>query len=192
MTFGDLRVLRREVNDSQGNTRWACECACGRVIVTRGTRLSYGSTKSCGCSRRSYNLNTAYFSEPTIRNSYWAGFIAADGCLTRKGALRIALSIKDREHLEKLKSELNFSGPIRDGLTTTPGGREVAYSCLIVWSKDMPHVSLALYVAFGVVGFELLAISFIRYFDMSFLMSALQVILGGALVFASGILIGNA
>src|SRR5215213_9120253 len=55
-------------------------------------------------------------------------------------------------------------------------------------------VGVALYVAFGVVGFELLAISFIRYryFRMSFLISALQVILGGALVFASGILIGNA
>jgi erythrin-vacuolar iron transport family protein len=58
----------------------------------------------------------------------------------------------------------------------------------------IPHVDLALYVAFGVVGFELLGISFIRYrfFRMSFLMSALQVILGGALVFASGVLIGNA
>ena len=58
----------------------------------------------------------------------------------------------------------------------------------------IPHVNLALYVAFGVVGFELLAISFIRYrfFRMSFVMSALQFILGGALVFASGVLIGNA
>jgi VIT1/CCC1 family predicted Fe2+/Mn2+ transporter len=58
----------------------------------------------------------------------------------------------------------------------------------------LPHVNLALYVAFGVVGFELLAISFIRYrfFGMSFWMSSLQVILGGALVFASGVLIGNA
>ena len=58
----------------------------------------------------------------------------------------------------------------------------------------IPHVNLALYVAFGVVGFELLAISFIRYryFEMRFLMSAMQVILGGALVFASGILIGSA
>ena len=58
----------------------------------------------------------------------------------------------------------------------------------------LPHVNLALYVAFGVVGFELLAISFIRYryFKMSFWVSSLQVILGGALVFASGVLIGNA
>jgi VIT1/CCC1 family predicted Fe2+/Mn2+ transporter len=58
----------------------------------------------------------------------------------------------------------------------------------------LPQVGVALYVAFGVVGIELLAISFIRYryFRMSFLVSALQVILGGALVFASGILIGSA
>jgi erythrin-vacuolar iron transport family protein len=58
----------------------------------------------------------------------------------------------------------------------------------------LPQVGVALYVAFGVVGFELWVISFIRYryFRMSFLVSALQVILGGALVFASGVLIGNA
>jgi VIT1/CCC1 family predicted Fe2+/Mn2+ transporter len=58
----------------------------------------------------------------------------------------------------------------------------------------IPHVSLALYLAFGVVGFELLAISFIRYryFDMSFVVSAFQVCVGGALVFAAGILIGSA
>jgi hypothetical protein len=58
----------------------------------------------------------------------------------------------------------------------------------------LPQVGVALYLAFGVVGVELLAISFIRYryFQMSFLVSALQVILGGALVFASGILIGSA
>jgi VIT1/CCC1 family predicted Fe2+/Mn2+ transporter len=74
------------------------------------------------------------------------------------------------------------------GLATFVGGILHTLPFLI------PHVQLALYVAFGVVGFELLAISFIRYryFDMSFFMSALQVILGGALVFVSGILIGSA
>ena len=58
----------------------------------------------------------------------------------------------------------------------------------------LPQVSVALYIAFAVVGVELLAISFIRYryFAMSFLVSALQVILGGVLVFAAGVLIGNA
>ena len=57
----------------------------------------------------------------------------------------------------------------------------------------LPDVGIALYLAFGVVGIELLAISLIRYryFQMSFLISAFQVILGGALVFASGVLIGS-
>ena len=58
----------------------------------------------------------------------------------------------------------------------------------------LPDIGIALYVAFAVVGLELLVISYIRYryFAMSFWMSALQVIFGGALVFASGVLIGSA
>ena len=58
----------------------------------------------------------------------------------------------------------------------------------------IPDVGAALYLAFAIVGVELLAISFIRYryFSMSFTISALQVVLGGALVFAAGVLIGNA
>src|SRR5918992_739763 len=58
----------------------------------------------------------------------------------------------------------------------------------------IPQVDLALYVAFAVVGFELLAISFIRYryFEMSLVLSILQVFVGGALVFLAGIFIGSA
>jgi hypothetical protein len=44
-----------------------------------------------------------------------------------------------------------------------------------------------------VVGIELVAIAYIRYryFSMNFFMSAFQVIVGGLLVFASGVLIGS-
>jgi erythrin-vacuolar iron transport family protein len=53
------------------------------------------------------------------------------------------------------------------------------------------HVALTL--SFIVVGIELIAIAYIRfrYFSMNFFMSALQVIVGGLLVFAAGILIGS-
>ena len=73
------------------------------------------------------------------------------------------------------------------GLTTFVGG--VLHTLPFL----LPDVGIALYLAFGVVGIELLAISLIRYryFQMSFLISAFQVILGGALVFASGVLIGS-
>ena len=52
---------------------------------------------------------------------------------------------------------------------------------------------LALILAFFVVGIELVVIALIRnkYFGMSFWMSMLQVVFGGALVFASGVLIGS-
>jgi VIT1/CCC1 family predicted Fe2+/Mn2+ transporter len=51
----------------------------------------------------------------------------------------------------------------------------------------------ALTLSFVVVGIELIAIAYIRfrYFSMNFFMSALQVIVGGLLVFAAGILIGS-
>ncbi len=50
----------------------------------------------------------------------------------------------------------------------------------------------ALTVAFAVVGVELISIAYIRYhfFSMRFWISILQVVIGGGLVFAAGILIG--
>lgn len=52
---------------------------------------------------------------------------------------------------------------------------------------------LALTFAYMVVGVELVAIAFVRYrfFQMNFLISMVQVVFGGALVFASGVLIGS-
>jgi len=58
----------------------------------------------------------------------------------------------------------------------------------------LPHLNAALYLAYLVVGVELIAIAYIRYryFKMNFILSAVQVIVGGALVFGAGILIGSA
>lgn len=39
---------------------------------------------------------------------YWAGFILADGSISKKGELSIATSIKDVEHLKKLQKFLNI------------------------------------------------------------------------------------
>src|SRR5690349_21094672 len=56
------------------------------------------------------------------------------------------------------------------------------------------NLNAALYLAYLVVGVELVAIAAIRYryFRMNFFLSVLQVIVGGALVFAAGVLIGHA
>lgn len=82
--------------------------------------------------------------------------------------------------------------PIKRGITTgvmtTMGGLGHALPYLI------PHFWTATTVAAIVVFFELWAIAYIqnRYMETPFLRAAFQVVLGGALVFAAGVLIGNA
>ena len=55
------------------------------------------------------------------------------------------------------------------------------------------NLHLALTFAYAVVGIELVTIAFIRYkfFEMNFFLSMVQVVVGGALVFAAGVLIGG-
>jgi len=73
------------------------------------------------------------------------------------------------------------------GAMTAVGGLGHALPYLI------PHFYLATALAFAVVVIELAAISWIRtrYMDTPFLQAAFQVVIGGALVFAAGILIGS-
>jgi erythrin-vacuolar iron transport family protein len=74
------------------------------------------------------------------------------------------------------------------GLMTVAGGIGHTLPYLI------PSFHLATLVAVIVVAVELWAISYIRYryMDTSFLSAAFQVVLGGVLVFLTGILIGSA
>lgn len=55
-------------------------------------------------------------------------------------------------------------------------------------------IHVALIIAYLVVGIELIVIALIRtkYFGARFILSVIQVVVGGALVFAAGALIGNA
>jgi len=73
------------------------------------------------------------------------------------------------------------------GIATLIGGVLHALPFLI------PHLGLALAVAYGVVGVELITIASIRYryFSMNFWLSILQVVVGGSLVFLAGVLIGG-
>ena len=58
----------------------------------------------------------------------------------------------------------------------------------------IPHFGIATGVAIVVVLIELWAIAWVRarYMDTPFLRAALQIVVGGLLVFITGILIGNA
>ena len=69
--------------------------------------------------RRKYSVNDSFFSEPNEVNSYYAGFIAADGCIRSNNSeksryLIFGLSIKDKEWLEHFANDIEFTGPITE------------------------------------------------------------------------------
>jgi len=60
-------------------------------------------------SNLKYECNESYFSVPNIENSYWAGFIAADGYINDRYDSSISLSGKYAENI--LKSLLLVNVP---------------------------------------------------------------------------------
>lgn len=65
--FGRWRVLSKVVPCVDGNTLYVCWCDCGQAKQVRGSNLSSGRSRSCGCyaieqsSQRIKNLNSASF-----------------------------------------------------------------------------------------------------------------------------------
>jgi hypothetical protein len=51
--YGLLTVRCRGPNNNDGSARWWVDCRCGSAPkLVRGTALSHGQMKSCGCKRR--------------------------------------------------------------------------------------------------------------------------------------------
>lgn len=70
------------------------------------TLLSQEPERLC---TRTYNKN--FFKVPNVLNCYWAGFIAADGCISDKyNSFHIALAEKDKEHLDLFAKTIDYSG----------------------------------------------------------------------------------
>lgn len=49
--FGNLTVIER-LPSKNHRTMWCCLCDCGNIITVRGSHLSSGHTKSCGCYQK--------------------------------------------------------------------------------------------------------------------------------------------
>jgi hypothetical protein len=68
-----------------------------------------------------YSCDHHFFSRDNEQSFYWAGFIAADGCVHKRShdskQLIISLSEKDIAHLQLFKSHINFDGPISSSIT---------------------------------------------------------------------------
>ena len=59
--------------------------------------------------QRKYNVNDNFFEKTDVLNCYWAGFIAADGCIIegkKQNQLSIGLAKKDFNHLNLFKNDI--------------------------------------------------------------------------------------
>ena len=80
----------------------------GRIFKLKD-RLKYPRTEPF---KKQYNKK--YFTEPNIQNSYWAGFIAADGCIRDYNhSIKISLSSKDESILFKFIEHINFNAKLK-------------------------------------------------------------------------------
>ncbi|MBF0556604.1 MAG: hypothetical protein HQK96_18960, partial [Nitrospirae bacterium] len=58
-----------------------------------------------------YTCNENFFSLDTIESFYWAGFIAADGCIFNN-QLNLNTAKYDKSHLQKFVDQMQFEGNI--------------------------------------------------------------------------------
>jgi VIT1/CCC1 family predicted Fe2+/Mn2+ transporter len=107
-------------------------------------------------------------------------------------AVGAAISMAFAEALSDTGEHTGRGHPVVRGLIT--GFMTFVGGILHTLPFLIKDINTALYLAFLIVGLELAAIAYIRfhYFKMSFWLSVLQVVFGGGLVLAAGLLIGHA
>jgi hypothetical protein len=74
-------------------------------------------------NRKRYDRDEFFFSKIHPLASYWAGFIAADGCIgSPRDGISIKQSAKDGEHLQQLNIAMGFTRPLSYVVPKSRGG----------------------------------------------------------------------
>jgi len=100
--LGSLSAVAEEL----GGTKEGIRCAMKR----HGLKIA---------KLKRYSVDELFFDNETEASFYWAGFIAADGCVKYRKVrnsdvyeLQIGLAIKDLDHLKKFKKDIDSTAPI--------------------------------------------------------------------------------
>lgn len=112
--YGMLTIIEDFVDINKYSMRYCiAQCDCGRTIKTRTNCIVRGETTTCGCLRsKSLDIKADAFKIPNEESLYWAGFLAADGCVSGS-YLHLNLQDRDSAHIEKIKNWLNVECKIR-------------------------------------------------------------------------------
>lgn len=67
--FDRLVVLKENGRTIWKTVLWECKCACGNITTVMSRNLISGSTRSCGCYKREWNLKTKIL-DPAFSDLY--------------------------------------------------------------------------------------------------------------------------
>jgi len=124
--FGMVEVIKNVEVRNESRIVLA-KCDCGAEFTTQANSLIQGLTRSCVCyniSSRRKDIDDDCFSEINEGSAYWAGFLAADGCLSRNRTVSLALAPVDTGHIKKYASFLKSDHKIRE----TPKSTWIAFN----------------------------------------------------------------
>jgi len=96
--------LEKETKRQYVKENWKCSRCAKSAIGKKNKKLEYDSS---------------FFTYPTPLNSYWAGFLAADGWIIdtpRNKQVSVQLDSKDKVHLELFASQVGFNGKLYEGM----------------------------------------------------------------------------
>ena len=103
-TFGNFTVLRFSHKDKFGQSMWLVKCSCGNERAVRGTAISRGATKSCGCiSIRRENVKKKF----GIGGGFWPRIQAN---AKRRGIKIKITKLQAQELFEKQQGKCAISG----------------------------------------------------------------------------------
>jgi hypothetical protein len=129
LLYDNLKVLG-EYHGSRSKIRMLCSIPDdignehGEYITTADSILNQGKgCQKCANDIRSraqtkYTHNKDFFTIPNMVNCYWAGFIAADGCIIDQRNLTILLKRADVAHLLRFCNDIEYDGTIYYGSST--------------------------------------------------------------------------
>ena len=91
--YGRLEVIEEAGRGPDGKALWRCKCDRGKTVVTKGSYLRSGDTKSCGCLKKVASIEnikkclaivTKHGMHKHHLYSVWVNMLAR--CDTRRGA----------------------------------------------------------------------------------------------------------
>lgn len=135
-------------------------CSCDSCGISRHVRKS-DLTRQGGCytmcrscrnktrqrasgyrpleGRTKYHKNDKFFERPNLLNSYWAGFIAADGHLNTKNKLSFGLSTVDKTILERFVRDTEYTGILRDSFYDGKARTNLVVCSCRKWFGDLSN-----------------------------------------------------